>query len=215
MSGGVLSLVNRPGPAYRIETARLLLRCWEPTDEPALAVAIAASVEHLRPWMPWAASEPISPEQRVKLLRGFRAAFDSDRDYVYGMFTPDGKEVLGGTGLHPRIGPGAREIGYWVHIDHVGRGFATEATAALTRVAFEIDGVRRVEVRCDPANQRSRRVPEKLGFTCDGVLRSHVLGTSGEPRDTMVWSLVQAEYEGSLPSRAELAAYDVTGARIL
>lgn len=215
MSGGTLSLVTRPGPAYRIETPRLILRCWEPTDEPTLASAVTASVEHLRPWMPWAASEPISAEQRVKLLRGFRAAFDTDRDFIYGIFSPDGREVFGGTGLHPRIGPGGREIGYWIRVDQAGQGFATEATAALTRVAFEIDGVRRVEVRCDPANTRSRRVPEKLGFTCDGILRSHMLDTAGEPRDTMVWSLIRSEYEGSVPSRAELVAFDVTGARIL
>ncbi len=215
MTGGTLSLVSRMGPAYRVETSRLILRCWEPADEPALSSAIAASVEHLRPWMPWAASEPIPSKQRVKLLRGFRAAFDSDQDFVYGIFAPDGREVLGGTGLHPRIGPGGREIGYWIRVDQAGQGYATEATAALTRVAFEIDGVRRVEVRCDPANARSRRVPEKLGFTCDGTLRSHMLGTDGEPRDTMVWSLIRSEYEGSEPSRAELAAFDVTGARIL
>jgi len=38
--------------------------------------------------------------------------------------------VLGEVGLMPRIGPGALEIGYWVHIDHVGRRLATEASHA-------------------------------------------------------------------------------------
>src|SRR5690606_27441365 len=114
---------------------------------------------------------------------------------------------------HPRIGPGAREIGYWVRVDQAGRGIATEATAALTRIAFEIEGIRRVEVRCDPANSRSRRVPEKLGFTHEGTLRSHVLNTDAVPRDTMVWSLVRSEYEGSVPSMSELKAFDVTGER--
>ena len=72
--------VAAQGPAYRIQTARTVLRCWKPADAPLLAAAIAASVEHLRPWMPWVADEPMEFAQRVKLMRRFRAGFDRDDD---------------------------------------------------------------------------------------------------------------------------------------
>jgi RimJ/RimL family protein N-acetyltransferase len=72
--------------------------------------------------MPWAHHEPESLDDKVQRLRSFRAKFDLDRDYVYGIFDSDEKVVLGGTGLHKRIGEGAREIGYWIHQHHVGRG---------------------------------------------------------------------------------------------
>ncbi len=149
------------GPAYRVVTDRLVLRCWQPTDAPALKAAIDASLDHLRPWMPWARLEPEPVAAKVARLRKMRGQFDLEIDYVYGVFDRDERAVLGGTGLHLRVGEHAREIGYWVHAEHVGKGLATEMTAALTRVAFEVDRVQRVEVHCDPDNVRSSAVPRR------------------------------------------------------
>ena len=80
--------------------------------------------------MPWAKEEPLPVERQVEKLLRFRGHFDLDEDFVYGVFDPVSGAVLGGTGLHPRGGPGGLEIGYWIHVDHVGRGYATELTAA-------------------------------------------------------------------------------------
>src|SRR5262245_48834451 len=130
-----------PGPAYRVETARLLLRCWQPGDAPLLEAAIGASLDHLRPWMPWIADEPMARAARVELLREFRGRFDLGHDFIYGIFDRGESRVLGGSGLHVRSGPEIREIGYWIHADHVGQGLATEAAGALTRVAIEVEGI--------------------------------------------------------------------------
>jgi hypothetical protein len=40
-----------PGPAYRIHTKRLIIRCWRPKDAPLLKLAIDESLDHLRQWM--------------------------------------------------------------------------------------------------------------------------------------------------------------------
>lgn len=199
------------GPAYRIETARLVLRCWEPRDAPALKAAVDASLPELRPWMPWAAGEPTDLDTKVELLRRFRGDFDLGTDFVYGIFDPEG-EVVGGTGLHLRAGPAAREIGYWIRSERAGRGFATEATAALTRVAFEVDGVERVEIRCDPANARSAAIPRKLGFVHEATLRRRL--DYPEPRDAMVWTLFADGYRTSPCAAAEALAFDAAGRRI-
>ena len=45
-------------PPYRIVTERLVLRTWEPRDAPLLKEAVDSSIDHLLPWMPWAAHEP-------------------------------------------------------------------------------------------------------------------------------------------------------------
>jgi RimJ/RimL family protein N-acetyltransferase len=204
------------GPAYRIVTRRLVIRCWSPTDAPLLEEAITQSLEHLSPWMPWAHREhEENLETKVQRLRHFRAAFDLDRDYVYAIFSADEAKVLGGTGLHTRAGEGAREIGYWIHSDHVRKGFATETAAALTRVAFEVDRVRRVEIHCDPANQASASVPRKLGFTHDATLRTRALTVDGRPRDAMIWSLLSEEYPAAPAATAALEAYDALGRRLL
>jgi RimJ/RimL family protein N-acetyltransferase len=204
------------GPAYRIVTRRLVIRCWSPRDAPLLQEAIARSLEHLLPWMPWAQREhEESLETKVQRLRRFRADFDLDRDYFYAIFSADEAKVLGGTGLHTRAGEGAREIGYWIHAHHVRKGFATETAAALTRVAFEVDRVRRVEIHCDPANQLSAAVPRKLGFTHDATLRSRALTVDGKPREAMIWSLLSEEYPGAPAATAELEASDALGRRLL
>jgi hypothetical protein len=46
------TVTSGQGPAYRIHTHRLVLRCWQPTDAPLLKAAIDVNLEHLRPWMP-------------------------------------------------------------------------------------------------------------------------------------------------------------------
>ena len=67
-------------------------------------------------------------------------------DYEYGVFLADGS-VVGGCGLHRRIGPSALEIGYWVHVAHTRRGIATAAAGALTAVGF---GMARHRAHGDP-----------------------------------------------------------------
>jgi len=204
-----------PGPAYGVHTRRLIIRCWQPADAYLAKAAIDENVDHLRPWMPWAMHEPTDLQAKIELLRRFRAEFDSSRDYVYGIFNSDETQVLGGTGLHTRLGESAREIGYWIHKDYINQGLATETAAALTRVAFEIDGVDRVEIHCDPENVRSAAVPKKLGFVHEATLRRRDRTSADAPRDTMVWTLFASDFPSSPAAIAELQAYDVVGRRII
>jgi RimJ/RimL family protein N-acetyltransferase len=206
---------NMEVPAYRIETQRLVIRCWRPADAPLLNAAVEASLDHLSPWMPWARGEQDDVEARVQRLRQWRAYFDRDEDYFYGIWNPAEDAVLGATGLHTRRGPGAREIGYWIHVDHINRGLATEAAAALTRVAFEVNGVHRVEIRHDPDNVRSEAVPRKLGFVREATLRQRLPAADGGFRDVVIWSLLAGEYAASPAAGAELAAFDAAARRIL
>ena len=82
-------------PPYRIATPRLVLRCWNPDDAPRLHEAITESHEHLLPWMPWAADEPHDIDRRIEILRIFRGRFDLGEEYVYGIFDPEERRVLG------------------------------------------------------------------------------------------------------------------------
>jgi RimJ/RimL family protein N-acetyltransferase len=200
---------------YRIETERLVIRCYEPADAAALVEAVTASLEHLRPWMPWTRYEPQSVEQRVAFIRACRAAFDADENYTYGIFDRAETRLLGGTGLHPRGGPASLEIGYWVRPDVLREGIATEVAAVLTRVAFEVSGVERVDIQIDPENERSAGVPRKLGFTLEGTLRRRLepKDDGGPRRDSMLFTMVREELAGSPCLRYDYAAFDAVGAR--
>ena len=203
------------GPAYRIVTARLVLRCWQPGDAQALKDAVDDSLAHLRSFMPWARDEPQTVEEKARLLRRYRGMFDLDQDLVYGLFDREETRVLGGAGLHPRVGPDAREIGYWIRADSIGLGLAREAAGALTRVAFEHDQVGRCEIHCDPRNQASARVAAALGYRHDATLRARTTGVDGTPRDTMIWSMLLEEHPGSRAAAFRVEAYDVAGERLL
>jgi RimJ/RimL family protein N-acetyltransferase len=192
--------------AYRIKTTRLVIRCWDPDDAALAKDAIDSSLDHLREWMPWAEAEPTSLAEKRKLLGAFADQFARGEDAIYGIFDRDGTRVLGGTGLHPRLGEQAREIGYWIRADAVGQGLATESTAALTRVGFEVDGLEWLEIHCDPANVRSAAIPRRLGYALTG---------ERDGRAHLVFRMTQAAYEASPCAAAPLAAYAADGRALL
>lgn len=167
--------------------------------------------------MPWAHEEPQPLAAKAELLRGFRGRFDLDEDFVYGLLDRAETEVAGGAGLHTRVGEGALEIGYWIRASRVGEGLATEAAAALARVAFEVAGAQRVEIRVDPANEASLRVPRRLGFREEAVLRRRLPSRLGGPpeRDAVLFVLFADEVGETPVAAAPLEAYDELGVRVL
>lgn len=134
------------------------VRHWREEDAEALAEAVEASADHLRPWMPWVGGGPQTAEER----RGWIASLEGGADELFGIF--EGDDVVGGCGLHHRVGAGGLEIGYWTHAAHTRKGFATEAAAQLVALAFSDPAIDRVEIHHDRANAASRGVPAKLGF---------------------------------------------------
>ncbi|HLF74281.1 MAG TPA: GNAT family protein [Anaerolineales bacterium] len=209
--------MREPGianPAYRVETKRLVIRCYQPSDVQMLARSVSESVEHLKPWMPWAHSEPEPIEEKEKRLRKFRDMFDLGQDFVYGIFDLKETRLLGGTGLHTRLGENELEIGYWIHRDFAKQGLATESTAALVKVAFELIHIHRIEIHCDPGNLASAAIPRKLGFTHEGTLRAKTRFLD-RWSDSMVWALLENEYAGSPASQAAIRAFDASGVRLL
>ena len=201
-------------PVYRIETERLVLRCYDPSDAQLIADSVMESLEHLKPWMPWAHNEPEPIQFKVERLKRFRAQFDLGEGFVYGIFDQEETRVLGSTGLHPRIGERQLEIGYWLHKDFINKGLVTESTAALVKVAFEIIHIHRLEIHCDPGNFASAAIPRKLGFRHEGTLRAKTSFLDGWS-DSMVWGLLESDYLNSPSCGAYIKAFDVRGNRLL
>jgi RimJ/RimL family protein N-acetyltransferase len=202
-----------PPAPYRIETERLVVRCYERRDAPLLKEAIDSSLDHLQPWMPWALAEPQTLEQKEELIEAFRVAFAAGENFTYGIFAADETELLGGTGLHPRVGPGGLEIGYWIRASATRQGLVTEAAAALTRVGLEVCGSDRIEIRIEPRNQASLGVPRKLGFLEEATLRRRLPAGEGSPlRDVTIFTMFREDFD---PAIAPLHAFDALGRQLV
>jgi RimJ/RimL family protein N-acetyltransferase len=137
------------------------LRRHREDDLDAVFAAVTESLDHLRPWMPWAAG--YTRQAAAEFVAKSARSWADGSEYGYAIIA-DGM-LAGGCSLMDRIGPGGLEIGYWVHRAWTRRGLATAASAALVQAAFGLPGVARVEIVHDELNVASAGVPRKLGFT--------------------------------------------------
>lgn len=174
-------------PPRRIETPRTVLRLCTPEEAPLMREAIDGSLEHLRAWLPWAVGEPATLPATRERLEKKAAEFARGDDFQYGIFDRNETRILGGIGLHRRAGPRCLEIGYWIRADYINQGLGTEAARAVAIEALRLPDVDRVQIHCDPDNERSRRIPEKLGFELVERRRGDKQTPDGRVRDTLVY----------------------------
>jgi RimJ/RimL family protein N-acetyltransferase len=184
-----------------IRTPRLVLRRQRPEHAPLIKEAVDTSLAHLRASVAWAQSAPTTLPALTAHLAGSAAAFDAGAAWAFTILDTTETRALGGAGLEPAepalaalVGPDTVETGYWLRADATGHGYATEATAALTALAFTQLGARRVVVCHDPENTASDGVPRRLGFRCFGTVPNAQLpdrqAADGSVRpETKVWVL--------------------------
>ncbi len=174
-----------------IETKRLLLKPPEPGSGKACNEAIIESFAELHAWMPWAKNPPTLIETE-EFARQAAGKWILREDLTLWIFEKATGEFLGGTGFHrmnwqiPRF-----EIGYWLRTSKTGQGYITEAVEALTKYAFKILKAKRIEIRCDDTNLKSRAIPERLGYQLDGILKMEALAADGSVRNTCVYSCLE------------------------
>ncbi len=104
------------------------------------------------------------------------------------------ERILGDVYVGISAGGRCAEVGFTFHPDHWGRGYATEATAALLRHLFVERDVRRVEASLHPDNVASARVLEACGFRAEGVARQ-AFWLGDEASDDLRYGLLRAEWE--------------------
>lgn len=147
---------------------RLALRPFDAeADLDAWVRVIDESLEHLRPWMPWAAEH--SRENTAAFLDGRAELWQSGEQFTYAVVADGG--LVGSCGLykHEDTPENAYEIGYWLHPAATGRGVATRAAGAMVEQGLRLPGVDELLIVHDPANHASGAVAARLGFTEAGV----------------------------------------------
>jgi RimJ/RimL family protein N-acetyltransferase len=177
-----------------IRTPRLTLARWRRSHAPSLGRALESSVDDLRGWIPWRIAEPAPVDVLEQRIAGFVADFDTGREWVYAIHEAGADEVLGAFGLYPRdatkrapIADADRvELGYWLRTDVTGRGYATEAGAALIETMRALGAPTLLEIRCDPRNARSAAIPVRLGFELAETI-DDPRAPADDPCKLMIW----------------------------
>jgi RimJ/RimL family protein N-acetyltransferase len=170
------------------ETERLAIRSPLPGDGPEVHNAVRESIEELSAWMAWPKEHRTVDDSEANARRA-RVAFLARSELRLHIYLKGANTLVGIAGLQgidwdvPKV-----EIGYWCRTSFTGHGYITEAVRAITSLAFDALGARRVEIRCDPGNLKSARVAERAGFRLEATLHNNELGTDGTLRDTLIFA---------------------------
>jgi RimJ/RimL family protein N-acetyltransferase len=179
-------------PRYPLPTERLLLRPFRDDDLDALcAIDGDLGITRYLYWGPRSRAEVRASLARRKKM----VAIEKEGDAIRLAVTlRDGATLIGDVSLQYRSREHrSGEIGFVLHPDHHGRGYATEAAGVLLRLGFEALGLHRIVGRCDPRNTASARLMERLGMVQEAHLRENEF-IKGEWCDELVFAMLEAEW---------------------
>lgn len=163
------------------------LRAWTEHDVDIAFEIVLRNREHLQTYMQW-----MTPDYSIESAKKFITDGIAHRleKKTLGLALFRGDRLIGSTGFN-RLDWPARvcEIGYWIDRDEEGKGIISRACRTMIDYAFQRLEMNRVEIRCSTENLRSTAVPERLGFTKEGVLRqAEVL--NGRAHDFCIYGLL-------------------------
>lgn len=183
-------LLDLPMP---ITTPRLIIRPPQIGDGIAVNEAILESFDVLHTFMDWAKEKP-SVEESEELVRLSAANWilkKSEEPWLQlFIFDKATNQFIGGTSFYntqwevPSV-----ETGYWIRSSRAHQGLMTEAINAITQYAFKQLNVKRIAMTCDIDNIRSKKIPERLGYSLEATLKAHRRKpVTNEISDTLVYA---------------------------
>ena len=160
-------------------------------DAEASYLAVRESITELSRWMPWC-HLGYSPKDAEDWVSGATARFAEGSAFEFVISNSQG-DYLGGCGLNQiRSLDRVANLGYWVRSSQTCKGNATSAAREVVAWAFEKTDLIRVEIIVAEGNVQSRRVAEKLGAACEGVLRKRLF-LHGRSEDALMFALFRPE----------------------
>lgn len=164
------------------------VRLLRAEDASRLYDLTVANREHLSPWMSWA-DRVIDASDTYSFLRAAEKEAHEHTSFKAGIWRD--RALVGAIDLHDIDWSNAHaRIGYWLDRSHTHRGIMTRAVRLMTEYAFEALGLHRIEIHVATGNAASRRVPERLGFALEGVLREVQL-LRGTYHDHALYALIR------------------------
>jgi ribosomal-protein-serine acetyltransferase len=164
-------------------------------DAPIVFRTVDENREALRRWLPWVDTTG-SVADTIRFLQHSEAQRLEGTALVYGLWSE--LDFCGTIGLHAiDLNNSNAQIGYWLSPAAQGRGTMTQACAAVLGISFEILGLERMEIRCGTGNFKSCAIPQRLGFTLEGIAR-RLVRLPGGFEDFCIYSLLLEDYRAKL-----------------
>ncbi len=147
----------------------ITLRFIRPDEAEALYHLVDDNRAYLREWLNWV-DEQTGPEaSRKNILKRIEEA-GKGKTLDLGIYL-DGK-LIGSIGFNRIVSSNRKaSIGYWISAAHEGRGIMADCVRVLVSYGFKELHLHRIRIQCSVNNAKSAAIPERLGFTLEGIAR--------------------------------------------
>lgn len=182
-----------------ISGKRITLR--RPIPNMETAENIFACVDKCRkiflPWLGWV-KYTNSPNDSLEFLQTVDKDWVENKQFVYTLYLQEVFigliSVLNVAWKHKRA-----EIGYWLDTDYTGNGFMSEAVSLIEKELFE-NGFNRLVIHTDILNEKSAKIPQRLGYVHEGILRQEIYSEPNNRfRDLNVFSKLKSDVKPDNP----------------
>jgi ribosomal-protein-serine acetyltransferase len=173
-------------------TPEIEIRLFAADDAEFVYALVDRNRAYLREWLPW-----VDRTQSPRDIHAFITTiaipqYKANNGPNCGIWV--GREFAGSIGCHAIDWANRNcSLGYWVEATHQGKGIITKCCASMLDYLFDELGLHRVVIQCATGNARSCAIPQRLGFTREGVKREAEL-VGGRWLDLVMWSILDAEW---------------------
>ncbi len=190
---------NAPRMFQRTVAPGIEIKLFESRDAAALFAVVERHRAYLAEWLPWVDRNHGVDDVRHFIEEVVALQWNDNRGPHCGIWV-DGA-LVGSVGCHAIDWTNrACSIGYWIESSRQGQGIVTRSAAAMLEYLFDTMRLHRVVIQCGVSNRRSCAIPERLGFTKEGVLRNTQL-VGDRWVDLAVWSMLEEDWRRSRTSR--------------
>lgn len=169
----------------------IVLKELELSDAEHIFKAIDSQREYLGEWLPFVEFTK-SVKDSLEYVNSVVTMPEECKEWQFSLFCGNNFAGLAGFKETDRLNRKS-EIGYWLKEEFQGRGIMTETVRALIKFGFSELCLNRVQIKCAPENVKSNKIPQRLGFTLEGIERDSEFVREGVFRDANVWSLIKKD----------------------